>query len=190
MHPPELGVDNTDNKLNSNIKIEGDKVRFNLQEAEMEIEVLKLEGKAQQAQTMEKLVRQQKIDRVLERYHKVERVGKIITSKIAKGLDAMLDSDSENEEQQSKTNNLNKTNKTNSDEFDEEDQQVSNIPIKSKTNNKNSSRQKILPSSPDTLGQTTSLRKTFIPITKYDEKYNEENENKGSSTSSGLCALS
>ena len=188
MHPPELGVDNTDNKLNSNIKIEGDKVRFNLQEAEMEIEVLKLEGKAQQAQTMEKLVRQQKIDRVLERYHKVERVGKIITSKIAKGLDAMLDSDSENEEQQNKTN---KTNKTNSEEFDDEDQQVSNIPIKSKTNNKNSSRQKILPSSPDSLGQPTSLRKTFIPITKYDEKYsNEENENKDSSTSSGLCALS
>ena len=186
MHPPELGVDNTDNKLNSNIKIEGDKVRFNLQEASFEIEVLKLEGKAQQAQTMEKLVRQQKIDRVLERYHKVERVGKIITSSIAKGLDAMLDSDSENDEQQNK----NKMNKTNSEEEFDEDQQVSNIPIKSKTSNKNSSRQKILPSSPDSLGQPTSLRKTFIPITKYDEKYDEGNESKDSSSSSNLCALS
>lgn len=96
VHPPEIG-EVSNEKLAPNIEVEGEKVRFNVEEAEYEAEVLRLEGRYEESQAMKKLIMQQRIDKASEVVNKVKNVGSSIMSKIMRGLDSLLDSDSENE---------------------------------------------------------------------------------------------
>jgi len=56
-----------------------------------------LEGRHEESQAMKKMIIQQRIDKANDVIKKVKGVGSSIMSKFMRGLDAILDSDSENE---------------------------------------------------------------------------------------------
>ena len=48
--------------------MDGDRLRINIKEAQMEVEVLKMEGKLNQAEALQEIIKQQKHDNRMEVY--------------------------------------------------------------------------------------------------------------------------
>ena len=98
VHPPELGDVRQADGTDARIVIDGGKVRFNAREAEMEVQVLMMEGKRRQAEALMNLVRKQRIDIMRSRYRSVAGVMGRNMKRLKEGLTVLLDSDSDNDE--------------------------------------------------------------------------------------------
>merc|ERR1711991_504696 len=176
-----MGVHGED-KIDSNITIEGDKVRFNEYEALLEVEVLKREGKMRQAEAMLSLIRKQRFDKVKARYKAVAGiVGRNVKS-ITKGLDAAFDSDSDVNDEDDNSDNEKK------DDSDSDD-----LSLKKKIKPKLKGKKP--PISPEWyqkyLKKIDPPKRFLKPVNDDDDDDNDYNESgKNTHPSSSVCSIS